>query len=70
MKKLLIYLTKGGGKIVIPDTTTPRYFEIYVMDDGSLVVRQSNTGLISQSEKPTAAGLLRLLKWIDDDTAH
>jgi hypothetical protein len=73
MTKLLAHLA-AGGELVISDTVLPngdqRAFQIFAYTDGTLTVRITGSGLMGPTEKPTAAGLLRLLKWIDNDAAH
>lgn len=40
-------------------------WRIYTNRAGGMAARHDKTGLISPDQKPTVAGLTRLLKWID-----
>jgi len=62
MKTLLSALTSEARTRV-----TIGAFDIYAYDDGTLTARQHGSGLMAPSEKPTLAGLSRILKWIDSE---
>ena len=60
MKKLLEQILEGAD-LQVGD------WNIYAWNDGSgLISRQDQTGLLGAEDKPTVAGLERILQWIDN----
>jgi hypothetical protein len=64
MKTMLQYL-KNGGQTLIRDDRNKLVATLQGYGDGTMAAWLDGSGLTSQQEKVTAAGLRRLMKWID-----